>query len=79
MKVVSRAVPALPPMLRAKLERLEIWLFFSMGNADVVEGADGDEDEGQGHHLQDAPLGCCAIRGHQVEAGEVVTPQAVQK
>ena len=41
-------------------------------HADVVEGADGNEDEGQRHHLEDAPLGDGAEGGVEIEPGEVV-------
>ncbi len=65
-------MPALPPRLRAKLERLEIWLVLLAGYADVVQRADGDEDEGEADHLKHAPEGDGAEGGVEIEAGEVV-------
>ena len=42
------------------------------GDADVVERADGDEDEGQSDDLEHAPERDCAEAGVEVEPREVV-------
>ena len=62
-------------MLRAKLEKLEIWLFLFARNADVVQRADGDEDERQADDLEHAPQRDRAEAHVEVEAGEVVEPE----
>ena len=70
-KVVRSAVPAEPPRLRAKLERRGDLVGFGAGDADVVEGGDGDEDEGEADDLEGAPEGDLAEGGVEREAGEV--------
>ena len=62
------AIRMLPPMLRAKLMRPATWLLCFLGHADVGGVGDGDEAEGQRHHLDDAQPG--GLREGHVEVGD---------
>jgi len=71
----KRALPMLPPKLRAKLEKLEIWLFLTLGPTDIFRVLMGIKMNDKPSTWKTRHSTMCPKLTVQVEAGHVVESQ----